>query len=95
VQQPDSRRRRSGFTPLETGQLREKISASIVQGRAACDSFGKFPQGEADCVLPAAILAMQRSENGGCVPDKGCGKRGLGFRARGIAFTGSELFYRK
>lgn len=67
----DIRIRFSGYTTLKSGQIREKISISLVRNGLDCGSFGKFSSGETSRVNLATILAMQKLINSNCEIDKG------------------------
>lgn len=61
----------SGYTPLKSGKIREKISVSLIRNDINCGSFGKFSAGEAARVNLATILAMRQLINNNCEGNKG------------------------
>lgn len=61
----------SGYTPLKSGKVREKISVSLIRDNINCGSFGKFSAGEAARVNLATILAMRQLINCNCEGNKG------------------------
>lgn len=61
----------SGYTPLKSGKVREKISVSLIRDNMNCGSFGKFSAGEAARVNLATILAMRQLINNNCEAGKG------------------------
>ncbi|MCY1134018.1 AAA family ATPase [Bacteroides fragilis] len=61
----------SGYTPLKSGKIREKISVSLIRDNINCGSFGKFSAGEAARVNLATILAMRQLINRNCEGNKG------------------------
>lgn len=67
----DIRIQLSGYTPLKSGKIREKISVSLIRDNINCGSFGKFSAGEAARVNLATILAMRQLINNNCGGNKG------------------------
>nr|DAI00510.1 MAG TPA: STRUCTURAL MAINTENANCE OF CHROMOSOMES PROTEIN [Caudoviricetes sp.] len=61
----------SGYTPLKSGKIREKISVSLIRNNINYGSFGKFSAGEAARVNLATILAMRQLINTNCEGNKG------------------------
>lgn len=61
----------SGYTPLKSGKVREKISVSLIRNNINYGSFGKFSAGEAARVNLATILAMRQLINTNCEGNKG------------------------
>lgn len=61
----------SGYTPLKSGKIREKISVSLMRNNINYGSFGKFSAGEAARVNLATILAMRQLINTNCEGNKG------------------------
>lgn len=67
----DIRIKFSGFTMLKSGQIRDKISISIIRNGIDCGAFGKFSKGERARINLANILAMQKLTNVNCEDGKG------------------------
>ena len=61
----------SGYTPLKSGKIREKISVSLIRDNINLGSFAKVSAGEAARVNLATILAMRQLINGNCEENKG------------------------
>lgn len=61
----------SGYTPLKSGKIREKISVSLIRNDINYGSFGKFSAGESARVNLATILAMRQLINTNCEGNKG------------------------
>lgn len=61
----------SGYTPLKSGKIREKISVSLIRNNINYGSIGKFSAGESAQVNLATILAMRQLINTNCEGNKG------------------------